>query len=409
MHWTTVRLARLWTACLVLALLLPCAAAPLPLGIHKHPKPALYTKSMTQLPRYDPASTQGWQVDVRCIDLSRMDLSQRLDDLLFADFDTRTTWPATLPAGFDPEKVMQLGKSPGLGVRRLHEQGINGKGVGVAIIDQALLVDHDEYADRMRHYEEIHWPGDRASMHGPAVASIAVGKTVGVAPGAELYFIAERHGDYNPATREFAWDFTLLAKSIDRMLEINKTLPKENKIRVISISVGWRPEQKGYAETNAAVERAKKQGIFVVSSSLAATFGMHFHGLGRAPMSDPDLLSSYLPGSWWAKGFYENPQSALRENTLLVPMDSRCTASPAGPRDYAFYRQGGWSWAIPYLAGLYAVACQAKPDVTPELFWKTALETGAVVQIPKDGKTFSLGKVVQPEALIKKLAARPSR
>ena len=35
--------------------------------------------------------------------------------------------------------------------------------------------------------EEIHRPETHAMMHGPVVASIAVGKIVGVAPGADLY------------------------------------------------------------------------------------------------------------------------------------------------------------------------------------------------------------------------------
>ena len=36
-------------------------------------------------------------------------------------------------------------------------------------------------------------------MHGPAVASIAVGKTVGVAPEADLYYISSVNGSL------FAW------------------------------------------------------------------------------------------------------------------------------------------------------------------------------------------------------------
>ena len=86
-------------------------------------------------------------------------------------------------------------------------------------------------------------------------------------------------------------------------------------------------------------------------------------------------------------------------------MDSRCTASPTGANDYVYYCQGGLSWSIPYLAGLYALACQVKPDITPELFWRTALETGAVNRIQRDGKSIDLGWIAQPEQLMDKLAA----
>ncbi len=60
-----------------------------------------------------------------------------------------------------------------------------------------LLVDHQEYRDRIRLYEEINIDkGTPAQMHGAAVASIAVGKTVGVAPEADLYYIAKFNTDF---------------------------------------------------------------------------------------------------------------------------------------------------------------------------------------------------------------------
>jgi hypothetical protein len=221
-------------------------------------------------------------------------------------------------------------------------------------------------------------------MHGPAVASIAVGKTVGVAPGADLYYVAETHGLFQP-DHKFEWDFSYLARSVERILEVNRRLPEKSKIRVISISVGWNPQQKGYAEIVAAVEKAKKEGLFVVSSSLFATYDhkLSFHGLEREPMADPDRFKSYRPGLWWTDQFYiQGTIAGPPRETLLVPMGSRSTASPTGPRDYVFYREGGWSWSIPYIAGLYALACQIKPAITPEIFWAKAIETGDSVEIP---------------------------
>lgn len=66
-------------------------------------------------------------------------------------------------------------------------------------------------------------------------------------------------------------DFTWLAKSIDRILEVNESLPKDKKIRVISVSVGWTPVTKGYKAVQEAVVRAKQQGIFVVSTSITCS------------------------------------------------------------------------------------------------------------------------------------------
>jgi hypothetical protein len=352
-------------------------------GIVRHPPAADFAAGrgkLDKLPVFDPDSKNGWQVDLRSRDLSALDLAGRLQDLLFADFDSRTVWPKALPNGFDPAALMDIGKNPGLGVRALHRLGITGNGVGVAIIDQALLVDHVEYRDRLRLYEEIHNGDERAAMHGPAVASIAVGTTVGVAPGADLYYIAETHGSVESG--KFVLDFVPLARSIDRILEVNRSLPADRKIRVLSISVGWSPRQKGYAEVTAALERAKKDGVFVVSSSVSATYDgkFNFHGLGRNPQADPEDFRSYGPGLWWMDQFWG--LSAGSPALLLIPMDSRATASPTGNDDYVFYRQGGWSWSIPYLAGLYALACQVEPGITPEVFWAKALATGDSVEIP---------------------------
>jgi hypothetical protein len=169
------------------------------------------------------------------------------------------------------------------------------------------------------------------------------------------------------------------------------------------MSIGWGPQSKGYRDITAAVNEAKAAGIFVISSSLTETYGYSFHGLGRDPFADPNTFQSYEPGLWWQQNFFEQGFSS---DTLLVPMDSRTTASPTGTEDYVFYRQGGWSWSIPYLAGTYALAVQVRPDITPEEFWKTALETGQTIQIQHDGKEYEFGAILDPQALIEAIKAK---
>lgn len=375
------------------------------INIARHPQPMYGNRgTLHSLPSYNPNSHESFTVDLRGYDLTSLDIRNRVNDLMYADFDSKTKWPKDMPDSFNPKKIMELGKNPGLGVKKLHKAGVTGKGVGIAIIDQALLVDHVEYKDNLKLYEEIHCLSDTAEMHGPAVASIAVGKTVGVAPKADLYYIAETHGDYTG--NGVNWDFTWLAKSIDRILEVNKTLSKDKKIRVISISVGWLKSDKGYDEVVLAVNRAKEQGVFVVSSSLIDTYGYMIDGLGRSPIKNPDNKMSYEPGLFWADLYYESGQKYFtkfdvkEDQVLLIPMDSRTTASPTGNNDYAFYRVGGWSWSIPYIAGLYALACQVKPDITPDIFWTKALQTGDTINVQYNGKAYEFKKIVNPIKLI---------
>jgi hypothetical protein len=367
-------------------------------SISRHPQPDDYSRihTYTEPPTYDLNSTEQWQMDLRSSDLTGFDLSKSKNDLLFADFDSKTKWPTPdkMPVDFDWQKIMELGKDPGLGMRALHDQGITGNGIGIAIIDQILLTDHIEFKDQIRVYEEAEdIIGGASSMHGPAVASIAVGRTVGVAPDADLYFIA---------TEEWG-NLLYTANLIRRVIEINETLPQDRKIRVLSIAKGWMPNEKGYDEIISVMDEAKTAGIFVISSSLSQTHGLNFHALGREPLADPNQFASYEPGLWWQDYFYEN---GLQANTLLVPMDSRTTASPTGTEDYVFYREGGWSWSIPYIAGTYALAAQVKPDITPETFWETALQTGRTIQLQHDGKEYDFGVILDPQVLIEALQTK---
>jgi hypothetical protein len=188
-----------------------------------------------------------------------------------------------------------------------------------------------------------------------------------------------------------------LAMGIRRVLEINRQLPEGQKIRVLSMSIGWSPFDSGYSEVQRAAEEARAAGLLVVCSSVEEVHGFKFHGLGRSPLADPNAFESYEPGMWWSGQFFAGRSLS---DVLLVPMDSRTIASPSGSSDYVFYRQGGWSWSIPYLAGMYALAIQVKPDITPEEFWETALKTGKTIQLQRDGKDYEFGVILDPQALI---------
>ncbi len=383
-----------------------CAAPP---KIVRHPAPADFTKDafdLMAIPVFNPDSPDAFQVDLRSRDLTKLDLSSSTADLLYADFDSKTKWPVSskMAPDFDWRKIMELNKDPGLGIRSLHDQGITGKGIGIAIIDQPLLVDHQEYRDQLQMYEEINiLPDTAARMHGAAVASIAVGKTVGVASKADLYYIGAWTVDWTPDMKDYTWNLNYYAQAIHRLLEINRGLPEDRKIRVIAMQVGFKPNRIGYEEIMAAIDEAKTEGIFVISSSLAETYGLNFAGLGKTPLSNPNDFWSYRPGLWWQKSFY---QQGLSSPTLLVPMDSRTTASPTGTEDYVYYRQGGWSWCIPYVAGTYALAAEVKPDITPEQFWEIALNTGKTIHIGHRGRDYKFGVILDPRALIEAIKSK---
>jgi hypothetical protein len=232
-------------------------------------------------------------------------------------------------------------------------------------------------------------------MHGAAVASLAVGKTIGVAPGADLYYIG-RGENWKSVARQFQD----CAQGVRRLIEIGKRLPKERKIRVISMSVGWSPGAPGYDDIHRATEEAKAAGMLVVCTNWWDVHRFHFHGLGRSPMTDPDEFASYEPGLFWAQRYYRRPFWL----GLLVPMDSRATASPTGKNEFVFYRRGGFSWSVPYIAGLYALAAQIEPAITPQRFWEQALRTGRIIDYQHEGRSYRLAAIVDPPALMQALA-----
>lgn len=228
--------------------------------------------------------------------------------------------PRPNPATF-PEPTPGLG--PDEEVDRLHERGITGRHVGIAIIDRPLLTRHLEFADRLRWYDEIDTePDEPAEWHSTAVASIAVGRRVGAAPMADLYFVGvgmnwarEPIGNWWVAARRGVHAGQTLPLAIGRILELNRRLPVGRRIRALSISVG------GGRSLQSAIDAARREGLFVSAADL------HLPRLGPVTFASPAAPNAYTTGT-----------------------------VPAG------------SWAIAYMAGRYALACEEDPKTTPEQF-----------------------------------------
>ncbi|MHB8860714.1 MAG: S8 family serine peptidase, partial [Minisyncoccota bacterium] len=91
-----------------------------------------------------------------------------------------------------PERLIEEGKNPGLGIRKLHEQGITGAGIVVGIIDQRISPTHAEFKDNIVSNKEYYSPESaddtEVSMHGPAVVSLLAGKECGVAPDTKVVY-----------------------------------------------------------------------------------------------------------------------------------------------------------------------------------------------------------------------------
>lgn len=360
-----------------------------------------------EMPEYDLSNPNAYMIDFRNRNISKLDLSGELDALLYSDFNTETKWPDTLPQNFDPEFILENGRNPGLSVKSLHQKGIDGSGVSIAVIDTTLYTGHSEYKANLKHYEEI--PAGRnqpAEMHGSAIASISVGKSIGVAPKADLYYIGSdlfKEGltekDFRTLPEQEYITFIHYAASIRRLIEINKQLPADNKIRAIIIARGFSEGYEGYDEVIAAIEEAKEENIFIISTSMEEEYGFAFAGLDRDPLADPDDIHSYTVGVWQQQYLDSFPG----DKTVYFPMDSRTIASWTGDQQYEWGRNGGWSWVVPYIGGVYALSAQVRPDITPDEFWALTKETASQLSLEINGSPYQMDYLVNPAGLIEQL------
>jgi subtilisin family serine protease len=256
-------------------------------------------------------------------------------------------------------QILKDGKNPGLGVRPLHLRGITGEGVNVAIIDQNLAQPfHPEFADRIVLYCDFGTgcPADQGSMHGVSVASLLAGQTTGVAPNANIYFAA---------VPSWEGDAAYYAEALRWIIEENKKLPEDNKIRLVSVSAslfGFLSSfKKNIDMWGDAVAEAQEAGILVIDCS-AGRPDTGFVGVGYYDISAPDDVASFHAGFPADRGYRVN------DNNILAPSSFRTMAELyiAGENAYQHYGQGGLSWAIPYAAGVLALGWQVNPELTSE-------------------------------------------
>ncbi len=331
------------------------------------------------------------EIDIRYCDVSDIDFTKLPKDIINKlSFNDSTIWPSTMPDWFDLEQINKIGKTPGLNVKELHASGITGKGVSIAIIDQALS-SHQEYKGNVKYYKNF-TSRKKGTMHGTAVSSIAVGKNVGVAPDANLYFIAAEFREDD----EGIFDAGPIAEAINYILELNKTLAKKNKISVISISRGFSKNDKDADKFQDALRKAKKQNILVLSTNNITTVSRNDY------RADPNDFRSYTRRPYWFGD--EDMEYYSKLERIAVPTDYRIIACEKGEQNYAYYVHGGYSWGVPYLAGVAALAKQAKPDLKMEDFISIARQTADSVSVKDStGKPYQVKYFINPKRLIDSL------
>lgn len=246
-----------------------------------------------------------------------------------------------------------------------------------------------EYANNVVYYEDLDISSRNpfADMHAGALSSITVGRSIGIAPGADVFAFAVSF--QNTADKKH-FDALPIAEALRRVAELNTQLAPERKIRVVAISRGFGETDLGAKEFNAAKNILEKEGVAVFTTNDVNTLSRN-HSL-----DNPEDMANYCRPAYWS-----GDVSFLSANMqdVVVPTDFRTTASPTGTKDYVHYANGGLSWAVPYVAGLYALGVQVYPPLTKEIFVKAAHDTATVRNCEYEGEKFSM-PLVNPVRLI---------
>ncbi|MDR0818882.1 MAG: S8 family serine peptidase [Oscillospiraceae bacterium] len=258
-------------------------------------------------------------------------------------------------------ELLEKAKNPGLGVRAIHELGITGKGVNVAIIDQPLAMKHPEFVGKITEYKDFcDYQEGVGSMHAPGVTGILAGETCGVAPGVNIYFAA---------TPSWLVDAQYYADALRWIIETNAGLPDGEKIRVASFSgpntVNYYPENmEAYY---AATKEAREAGILVLDA-IGGSDGL-FINIGYYDIDAPDDISKF---SILFNDTYERQ--------IFAPGHHRTMAEEyaAGQETYMYMARGGISWSIPYIAGVLALGWEVDPTLTNGEIIRILLDTAYI-------------------------------
>ncbi|MCE1248584.1 MAG: S8 family peptidase [Firmicutes bacterium] len=331
----------------------------------------------------------------------------------------------------DPE---QLGIKPGelekndrpaldienstLGINRLWDMGLTGKGIGICVIDSGIYP-HKDFEGRIKAFADMSegnpLPYDPYG-HGTHVAGVAAGsgtemagKFKGVAPEADLISVR----------------ITSVAEAIKGIQWAIENKDKYN-IKVLNMSLGDFPIKSYQNDPWAqAAEKAWDSGIMVV---VAAGNEGPGEGTVSTPGIDPKVLTV---------GAFDDKNTPAREDDTLARFSSRGPTTPDGlvkPDILApgveifgplspgstldtpdmphvsdkYIAISGSSMATPLISGLTALMYQANPNLTNEDIKKILMDT-ADKYIPNAKPTEQGAGVVDPMEAIQVALKNPPK
>lgn len=278
-------------------------------------------------------------------DLSKCQFEDPIDYQIIrkVPFSTKTIFPEKHPFILTQEMFLV-----DFDVHQLHEKGIDGEGVHVAVIDFDFDEVHDElkncliYKKNVQENAEVHF-------HGLIVATYLCGKNLGIAPNTKLWFYGTNQGKEK-----------MIVEDIMALEDIYEQNKKGANIKIICIPGSVHRENSKYIEIH---DKLLKQGCYIIDSS---TFGDKFTSINQ------DCITKEYYYSDWQLA---NMEQFKYYNKVAIPTGGKMMPLITTTSDYLYCGQATYSFAIPKLCGYFALALQVKPDLTYEEFEQIAIDS----------------------------------
>lgn len=296
-------------------------------------------------------------------DLRSHEFEENIDERIIrkVPFSTRTIFPEKYPFHYN-ESIFHTFED----VQNLHELGIDGSGVNVAIIDFTFDTVPNELKECLNNFVNLN---DKAEVHfhGTTTATQFCGKNLGIAPKAKLWFYGTGQGKNN-----------ILNDNILALKDIYEQNKRGANIKIVSISSSVHRENPEFEEL---CEKILQQGCYIIDSSV---FGKDFTCINQ------DSNTGELFYSDWQLGNDE------MMSKIAVQTGGKMTPLVTTENDYLYCGQSTYSWSIPTLAGHFALALQVNPNLTynefVELTNKTKKNENGIILFSINGIINELNK-----------------
>ena len=271
-------------------------------------------------------------------DLSNYQFEENIDFNIIrkVPFSTKTIFPEKHPFHFNKENIFYVDKE----IKDLHNKGINGNGINVAVIDFAYETVPSEIEESLVSYknctEEI-----ENHFHGIITSTQICGKNLGVAPKSKLWFYGTRQGKNHI-------NDTILG--LEYIYEQNE---KGANIKIISIPASNHRLNPEYEKIR---EKLMKQGCYIIDSPI---FGENFTSINQ----DPNTGELYYSDWQLLPDTYDEMKSKI-----AIKTGGKMTPLVTTKDEYLYCGQATYSWSIPILSGYFALALQINPDLTYDEF-----------------------------------------